>query len=695
MARNYIISIKIRLFLPVAIIILLVILFATIFSARTSIETVQSQIEHNLVQQVTTISKMFEREKTLKTEKVNRSLKILHDYFFSQKLSFSQKSDTLTAINQETGENVIIPVNFWYIDNDLLNSSTYLVDKLTELTGGTVTIFQKTNLGLLRISTSVVDSAGKRAINTFIPKNSKVCKAVFEGEKYFGRAFVVDDWYVTAYEPIIINDTVVGAIYVGNKEKDLDELRKILRQLEFGISGYAFVFDNQGKMIIHPRIEGQNWKDSSLFKEFTKNEKGIVNYNFEGKNKTAAYIYNSDFEIYIAAAVVDDEESRGMIGKIVFSSSIIGIIAIMVMLILLYLFTADRIRKFLKKLETSNKKLVSAKEALKQSEERFQKLFDSTGDDIFVTDSTERIIEVNQSTCSNLGFSKEELIGLKMSDIKTPKYAPKVHENREIIYKLGTYTFESEHVSKDGKIIPVEITSRVVNYKNERLILSVARNIGVRKEMERTILTAVIRAEEKERERFAKDMHDGIGPLLSTIKLYVNELQSETMDREERKKFVETSNEIIDEAISSTRTISNNLMPRTIHKYGLIRAMDSFCEKVNKANAVNIDFRYSNIERIDNNLELILFRVITELINNTLKHAKASVININLSRIENKINLNFSDNGIGFNVEEIVDSDHKGMGLKNIVSRIKSINGIYNFDSEEGKGFAIKVEIEL
>ena len=136
-------------------------------------------------------------------------------------------------------------------------------------------------------------------------------------------------------------------------------------------------------------------------------------------------------------------------------------------------------------------------------------------------------------------------------------------------------------------------------------------------------------------------------------------------------------------------------MPRTIHKYGLVRAMESFCEKVNKANNVIIDFRVSNIERIDQNLELILFRVISELINNTLKHAKAEKIEIRLEKTENKISLSFCDNGVGFDVDKIMNSEHLGMGLKNIVSRIKSINGSFKFESSPGKGFSIKVEIEL
>ena len=363
---------------------------------------------------------------------------------------------------------------------------------------------------------------------------------------------------------------------------------------------------------------------------------------------------------------------------------------------ILYFLTADKIYNYLKELTLSKKKLTTATEALKQSEDRFQKLFNSTGDDIFVTDGNGTIIEVNQAVCNTLGYTRKELLNMRLSNIKTPKYANLIEEHRKQISKQGTYTYESEHIAKDGKIIHVEIISRVVDYNDEKLILSIARNIGIRKETEREILSTVIRTEERERERFAKDMHDSVGPLLSTIKLYVNELQSSTLEEEERKDFVNQTNEIIDEAIVSIRTISNNLMPRVINQYGLIKAIESFCEKVNKTNTINIEIVKRNCkDRLDQNLELILFRVITELINNTLKHAKAKHIIIELEKTSGKLSMNFQDDGIGFNVGEIMTSDHKGMGLKNIISRVKSINGDYNFVSSPDKGFKIGVNIDL
>ena len=561
---------------------------------------------------------------------------------------------------------------------------------------GTATIFQKVDSGYVRVSTNVQKTDGTRAIDTYIPNHSPVIQSIEKGEIYYGRAFVVNSWYITAYEPIVVNNKIVGILYVGDKEKDLEKLKETLYSLKIMESGYTFVFDKKGKMLIHPFIEGQNWADSSLFRQVQTSTKNIINYTYLGDKKTASFKYYDKFELYIVATIVIEKETKSFINRVIRTSTIVAILTIILVLLLLYFLTADRIYNYFIKLRTSEEKLHTTKTELKQLEDKFQKLFNSSGDDIFVTDIDENIIEVNQASCNTLGYTREELLNKKISEIKSEKYKGSIAKNREKIYKDSAYTFETEHITKNGKIIQVEMIARLVDYNNEKLILSVARNISNRKEVEREILSTVIRTEERERERFAKDMHDSVGPLLSTIKLYVNELKSPNLVSEERNEFVNTSNEIIDEAINSIRTISNNLMPVLINQFGLITAVESFCEKVNKTNKINVKFIKENIDkRFDKNLELIVFRVFTELINNSLKHAKAKNIIFKIEKHSNNVKISFQDDGIGFNINEIMKSNHKGMGLKNIISRIKSINGTYNFVSTPNNGFSINVNIDL
>jgi signal transduction histidine kinase len=278
--------------------------------------------------------------------------------------------------------------------------------------------------------------------------------------------------------------------------------------------------------------------------------------------------------------------------------------------------------------------------------------------------------------------------------LKTPKYYDTVEPNLKKIISQGRHVYETEHVSKDGKVISLEVKSRVINYMGNQAIISIARETTERNEMERSILNAVINAEERERERISKDIHDGLGPLLSTIKLYVNELESGDTEPEEKQEMLKHTNELINEAISSTRSISNNLSPRLIMDFGLVKAIESFCKKVNLVNKTRIDFD-NNLagERFDQTLEIVLYRVVTELINNSLKHAEAQKIGISLERLGEVLQLTYLDDGIGFDKEKVLNSDTGGMGLKNIISRLRSVNGNYRIHSRPGAGTLVVVEL--
>ena len=327
---------------------------------------------------------------------------------------------------------------------------------------------------------------------------------------------------------------------------------------------------------------------------------------------------------------------------------------------------------------------------------RFKTIFNSSSDMIFVLDLDNNFIDVNEEACKMLGYSKTELMTMQFSDIKSSKYLNIIHLNKEKIRKLGQYIFESEHVTKDGKTIPVEINSKLINFNNNQYILCIARNISERKEVEKQILTAIIETEEKERSRFAKDLHDGLGPLLSTIKLYVNELSSDDIEKKEKKDFIKYTNELIDEAVSNTRNISNNLTPQIIADYGLIKSIESFCIKINAIHKLEINFKNSNIpDKLEKSIELTIFRIVIELINNTIKHANAKNIHLWLDYSNHKLILNYKDDGIGFDVNAALQKGSSGIGLVNIVNRVKSLKGTCDFSNKPNQGSSIKIKIDI
>jgi len=330
-----------------------------------------------------------------------------------------------------------------------------------------------------------------------------------------------------------------------------------------------------------------------------------------------------------------------------------------------------------------------------ESETRFKTLFNNSSDEIFLADMKGNFLEVNQEVIDRLGYTRKELLDMSFIDIKSPKYKREVDPNIEKIKNHGQLIYESEHMTKDGQIISLEMNSRVIDYEDKKAMLTIARNITERKQMERRILGAVINAEEKERARLSKELHDGLGPILSAIKLYVNQLKDESDENEKQELFGITT-DIIDEAIENTRTISNNLRPRVIEEYGLVKAIKEFIRKINKTQKIGITFNSENIpEKLNKTLELIFYRIINELINNTIKHAGATHVDVFLEYRDERLVLTYHDDGVGFDEQEIFDHESQGMGLNNILSRIRSIDGDVSFESQPGQGMLFKAWVDL
>ena len=206
----------------------------------------------------------------------------------------------------------------------------------------------------------------------------------------------------------------------------------------------------------------------------------------------------------------------------------------------------------------------------------------------------------------------------------------------------------------------------------------------IRRETEKRVLAAVIRTEEQERQRFAKELHDGLGPLLSVIKMLVSGLDGNNQAAV-NDKIKQNLRQAVDEAVSGVRDISANISPHILNNFGLKDAVEAFIKRMRQGDDFKICFTTNlHEERFSYNVEVILYRVICELINNTLKHAAATGITIDLQLEEGVLYLEYSDNGIGFDVNGV--SKHEGMGLNNVRYRLQSGNGDIEIVSERGKG---------
>jgi len=212
---------------------------------------------------------------------------------------------------------------------------------------------------------------------------------------------------------------------------------------------------------------------------------------------------------------------------------------------------------------------------------------------------------------------------------------------------------------------------------------------------EKRFFSVIIQAEETERKRFAKDLHDGLGPLLSTVKMSVSALKREGVEQN-NLEILNNLDIVINESIKTIKDISNNLSPHVIENFGLTRALKNFIEKINSSKIISISLDSQLYElRMEYNIEIVLYRVICELINNTIKHANALNIDISIRYDTKAIYVDYSDNGQGFEVDSLFKPQTKGMGFYNIYSRINSLKGKIETNSELEKGTQVKIKIPL
>ncbi|MBN1414012.1 MAG: sensor histidine kinase [Bacteroidales bacterium] len=223
----------------------------------------------------------------------------------------------------------------------------------------------------------------------------------------------------------------------------------------------------------------------------------------------------------------------------------------------------------------------------------------------------------------------------------------------------------------------------------QQLFRYLKRIEDVRFESENKVLQAVMETEERERRQLAKDLHDGLGPLLSNIKMSVSAIDKSTINGF-NNDIINNIHTLINESIISLKETSNNLSPHTLESSGLASALNSFIEKINALGGLDISFS-NNIEniRFETQTEINIYRVICELFNNTFKHARAEKVSLLIHYSDNRLVAQYFDDGIGFDADSLVNET--GMGISNMRSRLKTINGTIEFKRIKPQGMMTNI----
>ncbi len=338
----------------------------------------------------------------------------------------------------------------------------------------------------------------------------------------------------------------------------------------------------------------------------------------------------------------------------------------------------------------------STEEALKQSEQDYRELFQNASDSIIIIDaSTESIVEFNEQSLSLYGYSADEFSKKKFKDISD---SGSTKAFLAALSKNATTRTECVHLTKSQSKIVVDIHATHVKYKGKDSILCINRDLTEKKEVEEELavertrrLTALIDGQEIERKRLSRELHDGLGQLLTASLIYLKQLHNSATETK-TIELAQKTRSIIEDTVEEVRSISHNLMPAVLSDFGLEIAIKNMINSITKGSDKKVNLvKKGEIGRLNSDIEIGLYRIAQEALNNCLKYAQAENITVSLI-VTNKgmLKLEVKDDGVGFE-ENSIGMHGSGNGLYNIRQRASIINCEIDITSSIGKGTKVIV----
>ncbi len=335
-----------------------------------------------------------------------------------------------------------------------------------------------------------------------------------------------------------------------------------------------------------------------------------------------------------------------------------------------------------------------AEQALRESEERYRELFENSKDAIYVHDMSGRYTSVNRAAESLSGYTRAELVGKHFSSLVSPEYAHYVRE--QLCKKLesaGETTYEVELITKQGRRLPVEVSSRLI--VENALAVGVqgcVRDISERKkaqEAARKYSRRLIEAQEAERRRISLELHDQVGQILTAVKMNLHVLQKMSTARDVLRTIDENL-KVVDEACDQVRDLSVDLRPLLLDDFGLVVAVRWYLDRQAKKSGMPVDFvslSLSEDDRFSASLETACFRIVQEGVTNIMRHASASRITVKLERSGSDLILIIRDNGSGFDVKAVRGNATGAatLGLRGMEERAQAVGGTLTIDSAPGR----------
>lgn len=231
------------------------------------------------------------------------------------------------------------------------------------------------------------------------------------------------------------------------------------------------------------------------------------------------------------------------------------------------------------------------------------------------------------------------------------------------------------------------------NYRQEKE-LQQKKISELEKDKQLMTVDAMLKGQEEERSRLAKDLHDGLGGMLSGVKYSLNNMKDNLIVTPDNMAVFERSLDMIDASIKELRRVAHNMMPEMLVKFGLDEALKEYASSINATKLLAVKYQsFGMSERLQGSSEIIIYRIVQELLNNVLKHASATEVLMQLVREENRLHVLVEDNGRGFDTASL--ENNKGAGWTSIRSRVDYLKGRLDIHSEAGKGTSVSIEFNV
>ena len=340
--------------------------------------------------------------------------------------------------------------------------------------------------------------------------------------------------------------------------------------------------------------------------------------------------------------------------------------------------------------------------ALRESEERYRELFENARDAMYVHDLEGTYISINHAAEKLSGYAREEIVGHNFTEFIPAEHIKGVRERFcGKLAQKGETTYEVEVIAKDGRRVPVEVSSRAIYEKGEIVgVQGTARDITERKQAQDALQMfsrQLIEAQEEERRRIARELHDQIGQVLTAVKMNLHTIQR-VCEGGEAIAHLKDNIEAVDEGLRLVRDLSVDLRPPLLDDLGLVTALRWYVDRYGKRTRITADVvveMEDPNERFTRELETACFRIAQEALTNVARHARASCVLVRLVKEENYLFLSVKDNGVGFNPETLRKRAPRAatLGLLGMTERAHAAGGVIEIDSRTSNGTEIRLKL--